>query len=137
MSSDSFYEYLLKASFMPQSDSVPLEMWIQARASILEHLVHRDPRSRVFVSARHGTADRFEKTMSHLACFVGGLFVLDSIRPDTSITQRDRDASLVFAEELTSTCVHMYTDQVMGLAPEVVLMGPHGRLVPEVCRIRA
>lgn len=69
---DSFYEYLLKAWIQSGEDDIEArEMYDEAIAAIVEHMVKTSPGKLVYVSDLK--YDRPEHKMGHLACFAGKL----------------------------------------------------------------
>lgn len=67
---DSFYEYLLKAWLQSgKEDHEAREMYDEAVAAILEHMVVRSVGGLLYVSDLK--YDRLEHKMGHLACFAG------------------------------------------------------------------
>lgn len=67
---DSFYEYLLKAWLQSnKEDTEAKEMYNDAVAAILEHMIVRSPGGLLYASDLK--YDRLEHKMGHLACFAG------------------------------------------------------------------
>lgn len=68
---DSFYEYLLKSWLQSgQTDDDAREMFDEAMAAILKHMIVTSPSGLIYTSDMK--FDRLEYKMDHLACFSGG-----------------------------------------------------------------
>ena len=74
------------------------------------------PSGFLFLSEVSSALENFQKVpvMEHLACFAGGMLALGQ-KEGASAFQDFR-----VAEDLTSTCHHLYSSQPTGLAPDAV-----------------
>lgn len=72
---DSFYEYLLKSWIQSgQTDNEAREMYDEAMAAIMEHMIRTSNTGLIYTSDLK--FDRLEYKMDHLACFSGIYHIL-------------------------------------------------------------
>lgn len=110
---DSAFEYLLKTWIQRgRKDEWLKKMYDESTKGILEHLVQTSSAGHVFVAESKGGSLVFK--MDHLACFVGGMFVLGSKYAD------DPEAHMKAAKGIGETCYQMYARMASGVAPENV-----------------
>jgi mannosyl-oligosaccharide alpha-1,2-mannosidase len=111
---DSFFEYLLKAWLQSgQTDEEARDMYDEAMAAIMEHMVRKStPSGLTYVSDMK--FDRLEHKMDHLACFAGGLFGLGS----RTLQNQHTDKYMEVAEGITNTCHESYVRTYTHLGPE-------------------
>lgn len=75
---DSFYEYLLKSWIQSgQTDNEAREMYDEAMAAIMEHMIRTSNTGLIYTSDLK--FDRLEYKMDHLACFSGIYPILNRI----------------------------------------------------------
>lgn len=112
---DSFYEYLIKL-WVQGGKNPALQRYRQlfdaAMESMMAVLIQRSTPSNLVYVAEYDRAGVVHK-MDHLACFVPGMLALGANGPQAK-------TYLSLAQQLTYTCVQMYSRQPSGLAPEMV-----------------
>ncbi|XP_046434864.1 mannosyl-oligosaccharide 1,2-alpha-mannosidase IA isoform X2 [Neodiprion fabricii] len=110
---DSFYEYLLKAWIQSgKEDTEAREMWDDAVAALLNHMIIRSPGGLLYASDLK--YDRLEHKMGHLACFAGGMFAMGAKSLENEIS----DHHMEVAAGLTNTCHESYDRTATKLGPE-------------------
>ncbi|XP_066586398.1 mannosyl-oligosaccharide 1,2-alpha-mannosidase IA-like [Prorops nasuta] len=110
---DSFYEYLLKAWIQSgKEDTEAREMYDEAIAAIVKHMVKTSPGNLIYVSDLK--YDKPEHKMGHLACFAGGMFALGA----HTLENEDSEKYMKIAEGLTNTCHESYDRSATKLGPE-------------------
>uniref|UniRef100_A0A0M3HNX3 alpha-1,2-Mannosidase n=1 Tax=Ascaris lumbricoides TaxID=6252 RepID=A0A0M3HNX3_ASCLU len=106
---DSFYEYLLKSWILSSKrDNDAKRLYDDAIAAIEKHLLHFSKQSKLAYFAEL-KGSRVEHKMDHLACFIGGLFALQSMNEDSS---EQRDKALDLAKQIGNTCHESYIRSV-------------------------
>uniref|UniRef100_F1KXX4 alpha-1,2-Mannosidase n=1 Tax=Ascaris suum TaxID=6253 RepID=F1KXX4_ASCSU len=112
---DSFYEYLLKSWILSSKrDNDAKRLYDDAIAAIEKHLLHFSKQSKLAYFAEL-KGSRVEHKMDHLACFIGGLFALQSMNEDSS---EQRDKALDLAKQIGNTCHESYIRSAIGIGPE-------------------
>uniref|UniRef100_A0A915AN77 alpha-1,2-Mannosidase n=1 Tax=Parascaris univalens TaxID=6257 RepID=A0A915AN77_PARUN len=112
---DSFYEYLLKSWILSSKrDNDAKRLYDDAIAAVEKHLLYFSKQSKLAYFAEL-KGSRVEHKMDHLACFIGGLFALQSMNED-SLEQRDKALNL--AKQIGNTCHESYIRSAVGIGPE-------------------
>ncbi|VDK48704.1 unnamed protein product [Anisakis simplex] len=112
---DSFYEYLLKSWLQSnKQDQQAKQLYDDAVSAIKKHLLHFSKQSNLaYFAEMKGT--RVEHKMDHLACFIGGLFALESMNEDSLAGKND---ALDLAKQIGNTCHESYIRSAIGIGPE-------------------
>ena len=121
---DSYYEYLLKQWLLSgKRDETMRIRYMNALEAIEEHLIARSsPSGYVYVAEmKQGRKKQIPK-MDHLVCFLPGVIALGAANAAHKPHGKGEvDAKrMQLARDILETCIHMYEDQVTGLAPEIV-----------------
>ncbi|KAL3125005.1 hypothetical protein niasHT_009304 [Heterodera trifolii] len=112
---DSFYEYLLKIwIFNGKRDDHLKEAYRNAIKAIEEKLLHKSTQNNLWYFAEMKSS-RIEHKMDHLACFIAGMFALQSLQENDEAT---RVNTLKLAEQIGHTCHESYRKTVTGIGPE-------------------
>lgn len=112
---DSFYEYLLKIWIFDGKRNDHLwDVYTKAVDALENKLLYKSkPNNLTYFAEMKGS--RIEHKMDHLACFIAGMFALQS----THETDEGRRAHyLELAEQIGHTCHESYTRTATGLGPE-------------------
>ncbi|KAI6232811.1 Alpha-1,2-Mannosidase [Aphelenchoides fujianensis] len=113
--SDSFYEYLLKSWIISgRKDQQAKQMYDDAMAAVEKNLLfHSKQRDLWYFADLKGS--RVEHKMDHLACFIAGMYALQS----KNEWDPERAAhALRLAREIGKTCHESYIQTHTGLGPE-------------------
>ncbi|KAH9814155.1 family 47 glycoside hydrolase [Melampsora americana] len=107
----SYFEYLLKY----------LEEWKKAVYSSIKHLLTVSD-GHTYLAAYSKEQKGRQYVFSHLACFVGGNWILGGkLIGDQTVVR--------YGLQLIDTCMHSYTSTETGLGPEVFrFVGPNGKV---------
>jgi len=117
---DSFYEYLVKQYLLTgKTETRYREDALAALDAIVRRLLRYSSPSRQAYVAEF-VEGRTDHRMDELACFAGGMFALAAMEIPDSGHKKEFGK---IAEELTTTCYHMWAYQDTGLAPESVDFG--------------
>lgn len=93
---DSFYEYLLKSWIQSgQTDNEAREMYDDAMAAIMEHMIRTSNTGLIYTSDLK--FDRLEYKMDHLACFSGISHYINHIQFCNLLNIKSKVASLRWA----------------------------------------
>ncbi|KHN83808.1 Mannosyl-oligosaccharide alpha-1,2-mannosidase isoform B [Toxocara canis] len=112
---DSFYEYLLKSWLLSnKQDDEAKRLYDEAIMAIEKHLLRFSQQSNLayFVEMK---GSRIEHKMDHLACFIGGLFALESMN-EASLERKSN--ALRLGEQIGNTCHESYVRSAIGIGPE-------------------
>lgn len=110
---DSYYEYLLKAWIQSgQTDNEAREMYDEAMAAIVEHMIRTSPSGLIYTSDLK--FDRLEHKMDHLACFSGGMFALGA----QTLQNENSKRYMEIGAGITNTCHESYIRTPTHLGPE-------------------
>ncbi|KAI6183141.1 Alpha-1,2-Mannosidase [Aphelenchoides bicaudatus] len=112
---DSFYEYLLKSWIWGgRKDNQLKSMYDQALEGIEKNLLFQSKQNQLWYFAEmKGT--RIEHKMDHLACFIAGMYALQS----KNEWQPEKAAhALKLAREIGKTCHESYIRTATGIGPE-------------------
>ncbi|PWY98557.1 seven-hairpin glycosidase [Testicularia cyperi] len=112
--SDSFFEYLVKYSYMTGEDNGYLSTWIKSVKFSIKHLIEQPEQTNKkltyltdYSASSGGNLPRF----SHLGCFAGGNWILGGqLVGNTDF--------LKYGLALTDGCINTYTASPSGLGPE-------------------
>jgi len=108
---DSAFEYLLKVWVQRGGKDAWLKrMYDEAATGIISQMVKTSSAGHVYVAELKGGHPIHK--MDHLACFVGGMFVLGAS------SSTDPEGHLKVAKGIGETCFQMYAKMASGLAPE-------------------
>jgi mannosyl-oligosaccharide alpha-1,2-mannosidase len=112
---DSFYEYLLKIWIRTGKNNTTLkETYDNAIGAIETKLLYKSEPSKLWYFAElKGT--RVEHKMDHLACFIAGMFALQSKHEEQ---EERRKHYLELAEQIADTCHESYIRTATGIGPE-------------------
>ncbi|KAH9814163.1 family 47 glycoside hydrolase [Melampsora americana] len=119
---DSYFEYLLKyAILVDDRDPRYLEEWKKAVYSSIQHLLTVSD-GHTYLAAYSKERKGRQYVFSHLACFVGGNWILGGkLIGDQTVVR--------YGLQLINTCMHSYTSTATGLGPEVFrFVGPNGKV---------
>lgn len=134
---DSYYEYLIKVWLQQRgrNSTYLYDMYEEAMKGVRHRLVRRSvPNGLVFVGELpYGSQGSFSPKMDHLVCFLPGALALgatkgltkDKAVKESILTFEDLE-NLKLAEDLTKTCVEMYSVTSTGLASEIVYFNIEG-----------
>uniref|UniRef100_A0A7E4ZXP7 alpha-1,2-Mannosidase n=2 Tax=Panagrellus redivivus TaxID=6233 RepID=A0A7E4ZXP7_PANRE len=113
---DSFYEYLIKSYILTnKTDSQALKMHVGASEAIQANMLFTS-KSGLKYLAELRNLNTPEHKMGHLACFVPGMFALESVNEANST----RKATLLqLAEDLANTCHESYIRTKTHIGPEM------------------
>ncbi|CAF1569661.1 unnamed protein product [Adineta ricciae] len=114
---DSFYEYLLKSWILSgKKDEQARSMYEDAMKAAEDSMLRKTPTTNLmyFGEQRSG---RLDAQMGHLACFVGGLYVLSAISGASSSNTSVKH-EMEIAQGIGKTCHESYTRSATGLGPE-------------------
>lgn len=102
---DSFYEYLLKVWILNnRTDSNIKQMYDVAIDAIEKHMLFKSEPNKLWYFAELKST-RVEHKMAHLACFIGGLFALQS-KYETDSERKKHYLEL--GEQIANTCHESY-----------------------------
>uniref|UniRef100_A0AC34FS13 Alpha-1,2-Mannosidase n=1 Tax=Panagrolaimus sp. ES5 TaxID=591445 RepID=A0AC34FS13_9BILA len=112
---DSFYEYLLKQYLISgKKDLEAKKLYDDAIEAVENHLLYKSAKNNLWYFAELKGA-RVEHKMDHLACFISGLFALQSsVEP----TQERKEHFLELAIKIADTCHESYIRTETGIGPE-------------------
>lgn len=119
---DSYFEYLLKyAILIDDRDPRYLEEWKKAVYSAIKHLLTVS-NGHTYLAAYSKSRKGPQYIFSHLACFVGGNWLLGGkLIGDETVVE--------YGLQLIDTCMHTYTSTETGLGPEIFrFLGPNGEV---------
>ncbi|KAF3119824.1 hypothetical protein TWF569_003573 [Orbilia oligospora] len=111
---DSHYEYLIKAHLLDPNGSTKdyARRWYQAMTSAQKHLsstTKSESSPHTFLLSY--SKDRYENTMGHLTCFIGGNILLGA-------KYFSQPSLLSFGEALIEGCHHSYDSMPSKIGPE-------------------
>ncbi|EJD51241.1 seven-hairpin glycosidase [Auricularia subglabra TFB-10046 SS5] len=110
--SDSYFEYLIKyARLTNNKDKLWVRKWKQAIDSSIKYLAQRTTVGNWLIMADMDEQKRIRHVNSHLACFVGGNFIMGG---------RLLNNNTIFKTglELTDGCTNTYSSTATGIGPE-------------------
>ncbi|KAI1712093.1 glycosyl hydrolase family 47 domain-containing protein [Ditylenchus destructor] len=112
---DSFYEYLIKLwLFTNKTDAQLKSTYDDALTAIERNLLQKSvPNQLSYFAELKGS--RMEHKMDHLACFIAGMFALQSKHETDPERQRHY---LELAEQIANTCHESYIRSDVGIGPE-------------------
>jgi mannosyl-oligosaccharide alpha-1,2-mannosidase len=114
---DSAFEYLIKTWVLRgRKEEWLKEMYDKATDGIMKHMVKTSAGDHRMYVAEYKGGSPIHK-MDHLACFVGGMFILGA--PYAT----DPEEHIKVAKGVGETCFQMYATQKSGLSPENVEFG--------------
>uniref|UniRef100_A0A914DTM2 alpha-1,2-Mannosidase n=1 Tax=Acrobeloides nanus TaxID=290746 RepID=A0A914DTM2_9BILA len=112
---DSFYEYLLKGWIINNKNDTALKgMYDAAVEAIEKNLLYKSSQDQLWYFAEMKN-NRAEHKMDHLACFIAGLFALQSSH-ETDLTRQKHFLEL--AQNIAHTCHESYVRTATGIGPE-------------------
>ncbi|CDP19259.1 unnamed protein product [Coffea canephora] len=134
---DSYYEYLIKVWLQQRgrNSTYLFDMYEEAMKGVRHRLVRQSvPNGLVFVGELpYGSQGSFSPKMDHLVCFLPGALALGATKgltKDKAVKERiltfEDLENLKLAEDLTKTCVEMYSVTSTGLASEIVYFNTEG-----------
>lgn len=113
---DSFYEYLLKEYLRSGGvDQEARSMYDEAIYSITNRLLHTSKPSGLTYLAEL-RYEALTHKMDHLACFIGGLYALGSVKN----ANEKSGWYMEVAKGVTETCHESYNRTATGLGPEII-----------------
>ena len=102
---DSFYEYLLKQFIISgKTDLGAKKLYDDAIEALENHLLYKSAQHNLWYFAEMRN-NRIEHKMDHLACFIAGLFALQS---SNEPTEERKNHFLELAMEIGNTCHESY-----------------------------
>jgi len=112
---DSFYELLLKSWIRSgKKDEQAYRMYKEASSAIQKRMIFKSPGGLTYVAElRNGVP---EHKMSHLACFIPGMFAIESTFEKNP---RKRAELIDLAASLAHTCHESYKRSKTGIGPEM------------------
>ncbi|CAF3211139.1 unnamed protein product [Rotaria sp. Silwood2] len=114
---DSFYEYLLKSWVLSgKKDEQARSMYEDAMKAAEESMLRKTPTTNLmyFGEQRSG---RLDPQMGHLACFIGGVYVLSALSGAVSSNSSIKN-QMEIAQSIGKTCRESYIRTATGLGPE-------------------
>uniref|UniRef100_A0A7E4VWN9 alpha-1,2-Mannosidase n=1 Tax=Panagrellus redivivus TaxID=6233 RepID=A0A7E4VWN9_PANRE len=112
---DSFYEYLLKEYVMSgKKDVAAKKLYDEAIAALEAKLLYKSAQNNLWYFAEM-KGSRVEHKMDHLACFIAGLFALQSANEESTEAKAH---ALELATQIGNTCHESYIRTATKIGPE-------------------
>jgi len=112
---DSFYEYLFKHWLITGKNETRLKETYDAAIPAIERQLLRQSTPNNLWYFAEVKSSRLEHKMDHLACFIAGLFALQS-KPEEDPERKTHYLEL--AERIAHTCHESYIKSATGIGPE-------------------